>query len=500
MRSPLWKWWVCGLLLLATMINYMDRLTINLLAKRMMGEFALNERDYGQLESAFAFAFAVGAIVSGWLADRWSVRWLYPAAVLAWSAAGFATGLVSTFLGLLWCRFFLGLAEAANWPCALRTTQKVMDPGERSLGNSILQSGAAIGAVITPLIVLGLVLETPSEQSPEWVARAVAGLSGSSQPDASYVALSAAALSPHYRPGAWRLPFLVIGAVGALWGVLWLWGVRKGDLDLEPRTPSSLIGIVGWLVLLFGLDTVIQLTAGLSAQTLVLVKLAVGILGIGAVIRWLLRSTAVSDPTEQLPRGAFLRRLAVVMILVVSINVPWHFFRAWMPLFLQKQHGFSEGATQLFNSAYYLATAFGSFAAGWAALLLTRGGMTVHRGRLWAFLGCACLMTLSIPAALLVDPVVLVVLLLVIGFASLGLYPNYYSFSQSLTTAHQGKVTGSLGCVNWLAMYVLHGAVGELVKSTGSYSLGVALVGLVPLCGAAFLLLLWGNDPEPQPT
>ena len=91
-HRPGWKWWICGLLLLATMLNYMDRLTLNLTSKQIMGEFGLDESDYAQLESAFAFAFALGAIFFGWLADRWSVRWLYPAAVLAWSFAGLSTG------------------------------------------------------------------------------------------------------------------------------------------------------------------------------------------------------------------------------------------------------------------------------------------------------------------------------------------------------------------------------------------------------------------------
>jgi MFS family permease len=118
-RGPAWKWWVCGLLLLATMLNYMDRLTLNLTSALVMRSFSLDASDYGQLESAFAFAFALGSITFGWLADRINVRWLYPLALLAWSAAGFATGLVESFAMLLACRFCLGLFEGSNWPCAL---------------------------------------------------------------------------------------------------------------------------------------------------------------------------------------------------------------------------------------------------------------------------------------------------------------------------------------------------------------------------------------------
>ena len=115
-RTDTWKWGVCGLLLLATTINYMDRLTLNQLSGPIKKAFGLEATGYAQLEAAFASAFALGAIVMGWMVDRWGPRWIYPAAVLAWSFAGFATGLAQTFAALLLCRFLLGLAEAGNWP------------------------------------------------------------------------------------------------------------------------------------------------------------------------------------------------------------------------------------------------------------------------------------------------------------------------------------------------------------------------------------------------
>ena len=149
-RGHGWKWWVCGLLLLATMINYMDRLTFNLLAEAIKTDLSFDVLHYGHIESAFAVAFAFGAVLFGLIVDRWNVFWVYPLAVLAWSAAGFFSGFAQGFFSLLVCRFLLGLAESANWPCALRTTQRILPPGERTMGNSILQSGAAFGAILIP--------------------------------------------------------------------------------------------------------------------------------------------------------------------------------------------------------------------------------------------------------------------------------------------------------------------------------------------------------------
>src|SRR5262249_7940694 len=85
--------------------------------------------------------------------------------------------------------------------------------------------------------------------------------------------------------------------------------------------------------------------------------------------------------------------------------------------------------------------------------------------------------------------------LLVIGFGALGVFPNYYTFSQELTVRHQGKVTGMLGCSTWMSMALLQSAVGESVERVG-YAWGVGLAGVAPLVGFAALVLFWGPTPE----
>src|SRR5262249_52428048 len=119
--------------------------------------------------------------------------------------AGFATGYAQTFAGLLLCRFLLGLAEAGNWPCALRTTQRILPPEQRTMGNGILQSGAAVGAIITPMVVQACVYWTDS----------------------------------------WRYPFLVVGGVGVFWVVFWFALVRREDLALDTAPPPALARLKG---------------------------------------------------------------------------------------------------------------------------------------------------------------------------------------------------------------------------------------------------------------
>jgi ACS family hexuronate transporter-like MFS transporter len=393
---------VCGLLLLATMINYMDRQTINQTAKRIKDEMHLTNEQYGDIESAFAVAFAVGAVCIGFTVDHWNVRWVYPVALLGWSVAGFLTGFADTFAHFLGLRFALGLFESGNWPCALRTTQRILPPRERTMGNSILQSGGALGAILTPLVVQALV----------------------------------------DGPGTWRHPFFLIGSVGTLWVFLWLGTVRSSDLALTPSDPSD------------------KLPAAKAGEASIL----------------------------DIYRD---RRFWVLVTLVVSINLTWHFFRAWLPLFLREGRGYEEHVVNYFTSAYYIAADAGCILAGSATLFLARRGFAVHTCRQLVFLGGCLLTLLSVVAALLPPGPLLLGLLLLIAFGALGLFPPYYSFSQELTVRHQGKLTGTLGCTTWVMTALMHPLVGKWLDQTRNYSAVVALAGLCPLVGFAMLMLLW---------
>lgn len=119
----------------------------------------------------------------------------------------------------------------------------------------------------------------------------------------------------------------------------------------------------------------------------------------------------------------------------------------------------------------------------------------VHRGRLAVFALCALGCTLAALAAALPRGPELLGVLLAIGFAALGLFPIFYSFTQELSTRHQGKVIGALGCCAWLSAAPLHEAVGQAVEQHGSYSQGMALIGFAPLVALAALLLFWGKEP-----
>lgn len=423
-RPPEWKWYVCGILLFATMLNYMDRQTLSVTITDISRELQLTDKQYGNLEAGFGFAFAIGGLLTGLVVDLVSVRWLYPIVFIGWSLAGFSTAfaepigelvplamrgtLPTGYVGLLVCRITLGFFEAGHWPCALVTTQRLLSAQDRPLGNSLLQSGAAIGAILTPLVVQALVSD---------------------------------------MPGTWRAPFQVIGVLGLAWIVPWLLVVRESDL----RRPNKVACPAD--------DTIVgQSTPGMAT---------------------------------------LLRRFGLLILTVVVLNLCFQFFRAWLPKFLREFHNYDRTAVNYFTSAYFIATDVGCLSVGLAVKRLTMAGWPVHRARMVTFTLCACLAALSTVAASLPRGPLLLVLLLAIGFGALGLFPNYYSLTQDLSTRHQGIVTGVLGFTTWTCTALMQMLVGERIDETGSYADGIFVVGLLPLLACAAILLFW-NWPGTQ--
>jgi len=146
-RAPgLWAWGLCWLMFASTVLNYMDRQAIALVGPRIMAQFALDYLGFGWVLAAFQLSYAFFQWPAGYLVDRWNVRRTYAGAVLWWSFAGIATAFAPTLGLLMTFRALLGMGESFNWPCALRVTSRVLPPSDRSLGNGIFNSGAAIGA------------------------------------------------------------------------------------------------------------------------------------------------------------------------------------------------------------------------------------------------------------------------------------------------------------------------------------------------------------------
>lgn len=415
--SP-WRWWVCVLLFLATTLNYMDRVALNQMAKRIKDALDLDPVEYSRLETGFSFCFALGAMFAGVIVDKVNVRWVYPVAVLGWSAAGYLTGYATGFWSLVACRLALGVFESANWPAGLRTTRAILRPEERSFGNALFQSGTAIGAVITPFLVLYLLREADAQSG------------GDSR-------------------NSWRVPFRVIGMIGVGWVALWWLTVPRGLLahatgDSHPGDP------------------------GLARY-------------------------------RDIFRDA---RFWALVGMTVGVNIAWHTYRVWLPLYLQEVREYDEAAMSRLTTWFYLTADVGSWTVGILTLLLVRrGGWGAHGARLLMFGACAALVMIAVLIPFVPTGWGLTTVILLFAFASLGVFPTYYAFSQELSGKHQGKVSGTLGlCAHMTLSLVVYPIQGVVVKQTGSYDLILGAAGVFPVLALILMLVVWPPSRDPAAT
>jgi ACS family hexuronate transporter-like MFS transporter len=412
-----WQWLVTGLLLMATMLNYMDRQTLANLSVRITSDLGLSQERYGTLELGFGWSFAFGLVFFGTLADRFPVRWLYPAVVIGWSMVGLLTGFSSSYQEMLICRMLLGFFESGHWPCALKTTQVVLSREQRIFGNSILQSGAAIGAIVTPLVIRGMVGDSVAT-------------------------------------GAWRPPFIVIGAIGGLWVLAWLLSIRREHLPAGSAANQSNSNA-----------TVVQPEKESIFQ-----------------IWW--NSCIVN------------RRFWALLPMVICFNITWQLIRVWLPKFLQQGRGATEAQSLYFNSLYYIAADIGCITAGAAGVWLVSRGISVLRSRQIVLTVGATLTALSLFIPVLPLGYGLYALLLVIAAASLGIFPCYYSLAQEVSHRHMGKATGLLGCASWLISSPLQKYFGRIVDQTGSFDTGMSFAGLAPGLALVIWFVLWPVEDE----
>lgn len=166
---------------LVSLISYIDRNTLALLAPTILADTKLTTEQYGYIVSAFSIAYMAGNPVWGALLDRFGLRWGMAAAVLFWSVASGAHAFAAGFLGFAVARALLGFGEGATFPGGLRTATQVLPPHLRARGIALAYSGGSLGAVVTPIIVTPIAL--------------------------AY---------------GWRGAFVFTGLIGVLWLLLWM--------------------------------------------------------------------------------------------------------------------------------------------------------------------------------------------------------------------------------------------------------------------------------------
>jgi len=176
------RWVILALLFFATTINYIDRSILSLIKPEYLDkELGWSNTQYGYVNSAFQFAYALGLLGFGWFIDRFGTKIGYTVSIVFWSIAAAGHAAVGSVMGFAAARVFLGLGEGGNFPAAIKTVAQWFPRAERAFANALFNSGSNIGSVVAPLVVL-----------------------------------------PIAAAWGWRSTFVIAGAAGILWVFFWI--------------------------------------------------------------------------------------------------------------------------------------------------------------------------------------------------------------------------------------------------------------------------------------
>lgn len=438
--SPPWyqsrRWLVCGLLLFAAIINYIDRQVIGILKPTLVEQFGWNdERIYASIVFTFQLAYAIGFIFAGRFMDAIGVRKGFAISVSLWSIAAAAHGLAGfAFLkgwtlpmlnldastgfavvslggaavGFAIARFALGIGEAGAFPASIKTVAEWFPKKERSLATGIFNSGTNVGALASPLVV-------------PWIAG-------------------------HW---GWEWAFIITGLIGFIWVILWLAVYREPENDRK-LTPGELAYI---------------------------------------------RSDPV-DPPVKVPWATLLayRQTWAFAIGKFMTDPVWWLYLFWVPDFLNKNFQVGITVSQLGPPliTIYLIADIGSIGGGWISTHFINKGRTPNFARKMAMLICALCVLPVIFAAAGVGKWTAILIISLAAAAHQGWSANLFTLTSDMFPRKAvGSVVGFGGMAGAVGGMFIAMLIGAILQATGgSYQIVFAIAGFAYLASLLVIHLL----------
>lgn len=423
------RWIIIGLVFFATLINYIDRLTISVLAPAIVADLRLTNTEFGGIATWFLFAYTISQTLSGKLYDRIGIKKGFTVSIIVWSLAAMSHALATGLRSLSAFRFILGLGEAGNWPGAAKTVAEWFPAKQRALGMGIFNSGAAIGSIVAPPVIVGLTA---------------------------------------YFNGHWQTTFLVTGALGFLWLVLWLFlydtPERHQWLTREEYALIRSDEIERELV------PVPEATVATDLQQTVPEEEAIG---------WFKLLT--------------YRQTWAIVLARFLVDPVWWLYITWLPLFLNQVHGFDLKQIGLFAWVPYVAADAGSLFGGWLSGFLISRGWSVNAARKAVIAFAALLMPAGIFAAFTPDSMTALALIGVVLFGFQVWINNVQTLpSDFYSSKAVGSVAGLGGTGAGIGSMIFIFTTGWVVDHF-SYTPILVAAGLLAPIGTLVLFALAGN-------
>jgi MFS transporter, ACS family, hexuronate transporter len=380
------RWIICGLLFLATTINYVDRQVVSILKPMIIHWPGWSELEYGRVVSYFQLAYAGMMLVAGAFIDKIGIRRGFALAITFWSFAAMGHAISGAVASFVFWRVLLGLGEAANFPASIKTIAEWFPLRQRALATGIFNSGTNIGAFVTPFAVA-------------WILSTL---------------------------GSWRWVFILTGAVGFLWLILWLTIYKrpeehpllsKKELAFIQSEPGQKVQTTPWLPLLRHKQT--------WAFTI---------------------GKGLTDPV-------------------------WWVWLFWVPGFLNKKYGIDIKAMGLPLVVIYSLASVGSIGGGWLSAFFIKRGWSVNAGRKVAMLFCAVGVVPVIYASSTPHLWTAVLLIGLACGAHQGWSANIFTLSSDMFPKRAvGSVVGIGGAAGGIGGFFIANVVGFILnKNPGNY-------------------------------
>jgi ACS family glucarate transporter-like MFS transporter len=392
------------LILLATLsvLTYVDRVCISVAGPRMQNELHLSSQDWGLVTGAFAIAYALFEIPSGYLGDRFGARAMLTRIVLWWSAFTTLTGFASKLWPLMIIRFFFGAGEAGAYPTASTSVFRWFPADEHGRTFGVILLSSQLGGAIAPLLIVPIQI--------------------------------------HF---GWRVSFYLFGIFGVAWAYGWWRWYRN--------RPEEKTGITAWELAEIGPPS--------------------------------------DAPPHEFPWQAIGSSGSVWAIMGIAFGYlySYYFFLFWLPTYMMRARGFTEGETKL-SALPFVFGAIANLTGGYA-----RDAAVRRWGRKWGarVVGIGGLTTASVSAFAAFSSTNNYVALAWLALCYGGItfqQPTVFATCAEIGKRYTGAVAGCMNTAGAVGGLLSSLIFGYLVQSTGGYDVVLLSMAGALILGAALWL------------
>ena len=410
---------ILALLFAATSINYFDRSLMGVMSPELIEWFGWTKQDYSNIIIAFQIAYAIGLVSMGGIIDKLGTKKGYFMSIGIWSIFGMLHATISrgfSLIGFMAARFGLGIGESGNFPAAIKTTAEWFPKKDRAFATGIFNAATSIGAIAAPFVVGAIVY---------W--------SGGERGNGDLV--------------NWQIPFLITGALSAIWVFLWLRTYKKPE-DHPKVTKEELAYI---------------------------------------------NSDSEEESVEKLPwKNVLLKKQTWAFSLAKVTDAVWWFYLFWGAIFLADKFGVKIKDMGLPFLVIYLIADTGSILGGWLSGAFIKKGWSINKARKITLLICA-LIILPVAFVAVTDNKWIAIFLIALGAAghqawSANIFTLVSDIFPKKATASVVGIGGMVGAVAGIISNILLGLVLDDANNTGFFwaflaagSMYLIILGLVHL-------------------